>query len=327
MRFFAELITMIIFYISLSLVISFICSMLESIILSVSPSYLAALNSSNPKLYNEVKDLKDNIERPLASILTFNTVAHTIGAAGAGAEAQRLFGNEALTIFSIFLTLIILIFSEIIPKSLGASFWRSLLPLAVYILRPMTMITLPIVALSDKLSKLFGKEQSIISREEISATAGIGLSDGTLKADEYKNIKSLITFTEIDLKEVYTPIEKVFGLSVDTKINDAYELLEKNSFSRILVWGVNPDDIKGYVLRSKILEGYIHKEKNLNSVLRPILISSKAMSLRQLFNTLLKRREHISAIINEDGNFIGIVTLEDLIEHMLGLEIYDEREK
>ncbi|MAE58329.1 MAG: hemolysin [Halobacteriovorax sp.] len=316
---------MLFFYISLSILVSFICSMLEAIILSVTPSYLTSLEKTNPSLFNKVKHLKKDIEKPLASILTFNTIAHTIGAAGAGAEAQRVYGNEALTIFSILLTFGILFFSEIIPKSLGASYWKTFLPLASAILSPMIVLSYPIVWLSEKVSSLVKGKKVPISREEIEAIADIGLNEGAIAQSEYNALKGLMRFKEVLLKDIVTQRDKVEGLNFDLTIEEAYEQAGENSYTRLVIFGVDIHDVRGYIMKDKLQHAYIKdKSQKLITILKPLLILPHDTELPTLLRRLLNRREHISAIVNDAGEFIGIVTLEDLIENMLGLEIYDE---
>ncbi len=315
---------MLVFYISLSLGVSFLCSMLEAVILSVTPSYLESLKEAKPKLYAQLSDFKDDIEKPLASILSFNTIAHTVGAAGAGAEAQKAFGNEALTIFSVVLTLAILFLSEIIPKSIGHSNWRTLLPFSVKILKPMILLSAPLVIVSRALSRLFHKEKETISRDEIKAIADMGFMDGVLSEDEHRSLKGLVQFNKITLGEVITPKEKVAGLKYDMSIDEAYEEIQKHSYSRIIIFGSTIEDVKGYVLRSHIQKAYIEQNDCLKDITKPILIQEDKISVQKLFSRLLQRREHMSAVISDDASFIGIITLEDLIEKMLGFEIFDE---
>lgn len=315
---------MLVLYISVSIGVSFLCSLLESVILSVSPTYLTSLKTTNPKLYAKVKDLKTDIEKPLASILTFNTVAHTIGAAGAGAEAQRVFGNEALTMFSVLLTLGILFFSEIIPKSIGAGGWKKLLPFSVAVLNPMTILAFPLVWPSMQISKLFNKESGSITREELRALTDIGYKEGIIEQDEHRGIQGLITFDTMKVKSIMTLKDEVKAVQSTDSIEQVYKGFQEHSFSRVLVYGVGLDDIKGYIIRSHVLESYINKQADIRPLIKNILILPQNTSLKTLFNRLLKRREHIAALVDEAGHFVGIVTLEDIIENLLGLEIFDE---
>lgn len=317
---------MLTFYISLSVFVSFICSMLEAIILSVTPSYLNSLKHESPGLFEKVSYLKKDIEKPLASILTFNTIAHTIGAAGAGAEAQRLWGNEYLAVFSVVLTFIILFFSEIIPKSIGAKSWKFFLPMSYYILKPMIILSFPIVWISALLSKFIkGKPGPIITRDEIPAMAELGMQSGVLKEKEYRSLKTMLNFENVMIGDLITKAENVQGLKTNMKIPEAYEEISKNSFTRLLVWGVNKDDVKGYVLRNKILQAHIdQKDERIATLTQKILILPQKTSGQELFERLLSMNSHIAAVIDESGIFLGIVTLEDLIEKLLGQNIYDE---
>lgn len=318
--------SLLIFFVLLSIGVSFVCSMLEAIILSVTPSYLESLAKSRPKLYEQVKSLKDDIEKPLASILSFNTIAHTIGAAGAGAEAQRIFGSEVLAIFSAILTFAILFFSEIIPKSIGASSWKRLLPLSVKILKPMLFLSYPLVWLSEKISSLFKSGPHVVSREEIAAMTDLGLNDGALKTTEHKVLKSVIKFEKIKAIDVMTPKTKVKSIRENDSIKDAYQLIQKHAFSRIIVLDQN-DMAVGYTLRVYLQASYIDKDKKyIREITKPILKLPESVALTVLFQKLLQRREHICVIEGAKGGFLGLITLEDLMEHMLGLDIYDEQD-
>ncbi len=319
--------TMLIFYISLSLFVSFICSVLEAVILSVTPNYLESLKHTDEKLFNEVSSIKSDPEKPLASILTFNTIAHTIGAAGAGAEAQAQFGSSALTIFSALLTFAILFFSEIIPKSIGANMWQTLLPLSGKVLKPMIFLSFPVVWLSEKVSLLFDKQEVIISKEEIRATTDIGLSQGVLSETEHRAISEIVQFKSLKIKDVMTPYSKVFSLPFNINVNEARERIKSNTHSRIPVLGVNNDDIKGFILRVKILEESIENpEAIIYDLSNPMLILPQNTNLASVFHRLLDRREHIAAAIDDNGQVVGIITLEDVVEHMIGFEIYDEQD-
>lgn len=319
--------SLLVFFICLSIGVSFLCSLLEAVILSVTPSYLASLRNSKPQLYERVRNLKQDIEKPLASILTFNTVAHTIGAAGAGAEAQRLFGSQVLAVFSALLTFAILFFSEIIPKSIGASSWKTLLPFAERVLRPMIFLAYPLVWLSEIVSSFFKKKREGVSREEIVAMAKIGLDDGALDASEHQALKSLIQFEKVKATEIFTPGEKVKSVRESMTLDEAYQDIQNHPFSRIIVTGNNPRDVRGYILRTKLQDAHIKKSaQKVDELTMPLVKLSENVALPRLFKLLLVRREHICAIVDDEGGFLGVLTLEDLIEHMLDLEIYDEQD-
>lgn len=317
---------MLAFYILLSVLVSFLCSMLEAVILSVTPSYLLSIKANNKSLYDKISYLKKDIEKPLASILTFNTIAHTIGAAGAGAEAQKLWGNEYLAVFSAVLTFIILFFSEIIPKSIGARSWKFLLPYSNLLLKPMIILSYPIVAFSTIISNFIkGKSKDRISRAEIPALAEIGLKDGVISENEYKAMNSLLKFSDVKLGDILKPFSEVAGVRADQDIPEAYQEIQKNTYSRLIVFGVDNNDIKGYVMRKNILQSYIEKKSvKIFDIKQNILILPENTSGNVLFKRLLSMKVHIAAVINEAGDFLGIVTLEDLIESILGQSIYDE---
>ena len=301
--------------------------MLEAVILSVTPTYLASLQATQPNLFQRIQHLKRDIEKPLASILTFNTIAHTIGAAGAGAEAQRLFGSEILAVFSAVLTLAILFLSEIIPKSIGANSWKALLPVSARILVPMVFISYPLVWLSNIVSSLFKKGPETISKGEISAMADIGLRDGALESGEHRALKGLMEFEKVSALEILTPKDKVANIQNDLSIDQAYSAIQSHPYSRIVVLDPTGDAVLGYVLRTSVQSAFIKKDKEkVKDLILPLMVLHQSVSLPILFDKLLKRREHICSIVDDNQNFVGVLTLEDLIEHMLGLEIYDEQD-
>lgn len=300
--------------------------MLEAVLLSITPSYLQSLKGSQPKLYMRLAFLKSDIDRPLAAILSYNTVAHTIGAAGAGAQAQELFGSQALAVFSAILTVAILVLSEIIPKSIGASYWRQLVPFCGKVLPILIYTALPLVWMSELLTKIFkSKHGQIVSREEISAVADMGLHDGVIEKAEHQFLKNLMLFRSTRVVQVMTPKYEVYGLHVHTSIDEAFKKDSENDYSRIPLFGVDQDDLRGYVLRAHMLRAKALGEKlTLGDLSKPMLIINDRLTVNKLFFKLLERREHIAAVVTEGGQFSGIITMEDLIETMLGLEIMDE---
>ncbi len=316
---------MLVFYIFLSVCVSFLCSLLEAVILSLTPSYIASLKTVKPKLYKRADKLKSDLERPLASILTFNTIAHTVGAAGAGAEAQRIFGSDVLALFSAVLTFVILFFSEIIPKSIGATYWKKLLPWAITVLRPMNMIAYPIVSLAQFVSKLFKKEDTTFTREEISAMAEVGHQEGVIATPEFDKIDSILKFNNVSLKSILTPTEKVSWVLSERKIKDIYFDIQKNTHSRLIVFGADEKTVEGYILRVKVYDAFIKSPDSIvDELVYPILLAKEDSKLYPLMSKLMSRKEHIAAVVDKNNNFLGVVTLEDILEHMLGLEIFDE---
>jgi CBS domain containing-hemolysin-like protein len=292
----------------------------------MTPNYLESIKDVSPKLFQTLNPLRENIEKPLASILTINTFAHTIGAAGAGAQAQYIFGNEWISIFSILLTLAILFFSEIIPKSIGANYWKSLTPFASALLPPMIFITFPVVYISGVISKVFSsKGPEKISRAEIKSIVKIGLRDGALELGEYNILKQLMEFKDIKAIEVMTKTKFVISLNMNMTSSELSDQIVNIKNSRLPIYGVNHNDIKGYILRSELLnELALKKEIRLHRLLKPILIVPTYVYLKTLFFRLLERKEHICAVVDDYGTFVGIVTLENIIEALLGLEIIDE---
>ena len=273
--------TLLVFFIFLSIGMSFICSILEAVILSVTPSYLGALEQSDPKLFKKIKYLKDDIDRPLASILTFNTISHTVGAAGAGAQAQLIFGSDSLAIFSAALTFGILFFSEIIPKSIGARSWKALLPITSTILKPMIFISYPIVWAANLVSKFFKGKSDGISREEIIVMSEMGLNDGAIKSSEHDALKGLIEFEKVQAVEIMTDKSNTEFVRVDDNIEKAYLKIQSHPYSRILVFDKD-DNVKGFILRTQLLSAHINKNaKSVTDIIVPILTSDNQISFRR----------------------------------------------
>lgn len=318
--------TLLVLYITLAIGISFLCSILEAVVLSLSPAYIYSLKNKKQKTYTILQSLTQNIERPLGAILTLNTIAHTIGAAGAGAQVQKVYGNEFFTSFSILLTFAILILSEIIPKSIGARYWKSLNGFAAFILPTMIIVTYPLVWISEKLSRIVrGSATDVITREEIDAVADLARSHGSLGKTEHLFLKRLLKFKDISAEKAMTPKEEVYALPMSTSIDEAFKVDDEHLFSRIPIYGVNKNDIKGYVLRSNILKAKaLQKQIDLQEISSPMLIVPRETSIRAIMKKLIDRKEHICAVVNDVGDFIGIVTLEDIIEALLGIEIIDE---
>lgn len=305
--------------------------MLEAIILSTTPTFIEIKSEEKKKYASTLKYLKENIDKPLAAILTLNTFAHTIGAAGVGAQAQILWGNEYLSVVSIVLTLLILFFSEIIPKTLGATYWQQLVPYSTYILKWMIFVLYPFVIISNLLSKITGgkKDEKTFTRQEFSALAKIGMRLGVFNKEESGIIQSLIDFDKITVKKILTPRTVIKSVDEDITVEQFYKTNEPITFSRIPVYKGNPDNITGFILKDEILVAVIEKEydKKLSEFKREIAVVFENYPVHKLFNEMINKNEQIVLVIDEHGGMEGIVTLEDVLETLIGLEIVDETDR
>lgn len=318
--------TLLVVYVAVAIGVSFLCSIMEAVLLSVSPAYIGAMREEKPDVAARLGELKDDVDRPLAAILTLNTVAHTIGAAGAGAEAAAYFGSGAIGIFSAALTLGILVLSEIIPKTLGAVYWRGLAPIVSRVLKPLIYLLYPLVLMSQGFAKLLTRGEKVgeVSREELSALADIGAEEGVLGAQEVRLFKSLLRFESLQVSDVMTPRTVLVAFP---ETSSAQELVDANgAFSRYPVFAENRDDITGYVLLNDALTQVADDSHTtpLADLRRELVSVSGRQSLLEVFENLVEGREHIALVIDEYGGTAGIVTMEDVIETLLGLEITDE---
>lgn len=316
-------------YVTLAIGVSFLCSIMEAVLLSITPSYVAALErDGNATLGEQLKSYKEDIDRPLAAILSLNTVAHTVGAAGAGAQATVVFGDAYVGVISAVLTLMILVFSEIIPKTLGAGYWRSLAPAVVRVLRPTIVVMWPFVKLSQGLSYVLanGEEQSSFSREEFTAMAELGEEEGVFEEKESHILRNLFRFNSLRVKDVMTPRTVIFDLPETETIGDVVNEHDAFRFSRIPVYGENRDDVTGYVLKDELLLRAAQEELEvpLSELAREMLVVQPTLPLPDLLERLLDRLEHIALVVDEYGGVAGIVTMEDVVETLLGMEIVDE---
>ncbi|HET8865369.1 MAG TPA: CNNM domain-containing protein [Gracilimonas sp.] len=319
---------LLIFYLVLAIALSFLCSILEAVLLSISPSFVAVTEKSNPQTGQLLKDLKKDIDRPLSAILSLNTIAHTVGAAGVGAQSQAVFGNEYVTITSILLTLAILILSEIIPKTLGATYWKNLAGFAAKTIKLLIILTYPLVVLSKWITKWLSNkdDQPAMSREEFSAMAELGFEEGIFEEGESNIFKNLIRFRSLRVHDIMTPRIVVVKFQEDRTIQEVLEHKEELRVSRIPIFGENEEDITGYVLKNDLYYNLSqgNEERLLKEVKREVLILPETISLKTLFERLLEKQEHIAVVVDEYGGFSGVVTMEDVVETLFGMEIVDE---
>ena len=310
-----------------ALSLSFLCSVLEAVLLSTPMSYISMRENQGSKTATLMKQYKNNVDRPVGAILSLNTIAHTIGSACVGAESIKIFGEQYFGLISAILTLLILVLSEIIPKTIGASYWRSLALPSTRIIRVLILITYPLVLLSELITKVFTLRgnQASMSREEVSAMVDVGTTEGIFRESESKLIKSCIALSGVKARQIMTPSIVVESACQDLTVKD-FQAKQSWSFSRIPVYAGDKDYITGYVLKDAVLkllsEDQFHVK--LSDLKRPILTFREEESVFQIWEKMLEKREHISVIIDEYGGLRGLVTMEDIIETMTGVEIVDE---
>ena len=313
-----------------SIAVSALCSVLEATLLSTPLSYITGLEDQGVKGAKRLKKLKQNTERPIAAILCINTIANTVGASLVGSLVMKVYGNTLVGVFSAIFTLLILVFSEIFPKTIGSTYWRRLAIPASGIINVMIFIVFPIVWVMEKLTKFISDnaDQVSVSREDISAMVSVATEEEVIEKDEKKMIQNLLKLDEITAHEIMTPSVVVEMASGNMTAKELYD--KDLVHSRIPVCDEENDDyIIGYVLRQTILEKMAEDkfDAKLKEIARPILSFQENGSVGTIWEKLLEKKEHISIIIDEYGTFRGIVTLEDVIETMLGKEIVDETDE
>lgn len=322
---------MIFVYLFGALAVSFLCSVLEAVLLSTPMSFITAKEQEGKKSATVLKDLKNNVDRPVGAILSLNTIAHTIGSAGVGAEVTRIWGDEWFGIASVVLTLLILIFSEIIPKTIGSNSWRSLALPSAGVIKYLIYITYPFVILSELITKLFSSKEKdnavTVSREEVSAMVDMGTDEGVFKESESRIIKSCLKLSNVKAKEIMTPKIVLEMADESMSLKEFYDANDWR-FSRIPIFKEDKDNVTGYVLKDIILEELSEDQFDikLSEMKRPILTFSEDESVFTIWEKMLGMREHISIIVDEFGGLRGVVTMEDVLETMIGVEIVDEQD-
>ncbi len=337
--------TLLIIYVSIALGFSFLCSVLEAVLLSISPSHIARVAEENPSLGEDLTVMKANVDRPLAAILTLNTIAHTVGAAGAGAQAQEVFGADLLAVISAVLTLLILVVSEIIPKTLGAVFWKQLTPFTVRTLKLMLIVLKPFIWMSEMITGFIkrGQKKDKVSKEEIAALARLGTEAGSIDPKEMQILSNLFRFGALKTRDIMTPRTVMFALPKDRKVKELVPKLDSGRisgedntaqkstmvFSRIPVYGDSTDDVIGFVLKDDIFLKAAQDQLDIpiEELMRKIQVVHDTLPVAALFDKLVKEREQIALVVDEYGGVDGIVTMEDVIETLLGLEIVDEADR
>ncbi len=319
-------------FLVITLLVSFLCSTLESVLMTTTLSYISLREDEGDKAAVLFKKYKLDTERPLAAILSLNTIANTVGSVGIGMQATLVFGNKWVGLTSAIVTLLILIFAEIIPKTIGTTYWKSLMTFTAYTTRALIVIMFPFVLLVHYLTRMFHKEDTVgdntVSREEVSAMANVGEEEGVIEKDENKIIQNIIRLDDIKAFEVMTPRVVAAIASEKMTLREYYDSDAYNHFSRIPVYAESPEFITGYVLRDDALEDLAedHFDTKLGDIKRSLPYFNEDTSISDIFDAMLKQKSQIALVIDEYGCFQGIITLEDIIETIFGFEIIDEND-
>ncbi len=329
--------TLLILSFTASILFSFLCSIWEAVLLSITPSFISARAQAGKADAEILRKYKKDVDKPLSAILTLNTIAHTMGAIGVGAQAGALFGANYLNVLGLsisyesiiatVMTLAILILSEIIPKTIGANNWKSLAGFTVQSLRILLFVLAPFVWLTQLMTKfLKNKEQSVLSRADFSAIAQTGVEEGSLKREEHIIIQNLLKLNELEVKDIMTPRTVMFTSPETQTVEEFYEANQTLRFSRIPILDINTGNINGMVLKDDVLEELVKgkKETPLANLRRDILHVEDHLRLQDFMAKLTTEGAHVALVNDEFGSIVGIVSMEDLFETLLGIEIMDE---
>ncbi|MCF0235967.1 MAG: DUF21 domain-containing protein [Bacteroidaceae bacterium] len=324
---------LLLFYLVFSLSLSTLCSVLEAVLLATTMSFATLKEEEGNKTATLLKKYKADIDRPISAILSLNTIAHTIGAAGVGAQAARIWGDDMVGVASAVMTILILVISEIIPKVVGATYWRQLAMVSTRIIRVLIVLTYPLVLLSQLITYMIASKRNVlsVSREEVQAMVSVGEEEGVFKAKETKAIQSFLKLGEVKASEIMTPSTVVATAKASMTLDEFYEEGDErlHAYSRIPLYDDEEEYILGYVLRAEVLEELSedHFGRTLSELVRPILTFNENEVVANIWENMLAKKEHISIIVDEYGSMRGIVTMEDVIETMLGVEIVDESDE
>jgi CBS domain containing-hemolysin-like protein len=316
----------------LAVIVSALCSIAEAALYSISHSHIELLSKSGKKSGTVLKVLKNDINRPISAILTLNTLANTMGAAVAGASAAALFGDAFLGFFSAGFTLVILFFSEIIPKTAGVAYCRQIAPIMAYPLYVLVKIFTPILWLSNKLTHLIEKsnQQSYISSKEIQIIASMSKKYGAIDNQEEKIIVNILELRSKNVLKAMTPRTVVFTMDANLTVAQAADYKDKwNIHSRVPVYDSDPDNIVGVVLGKEVLinaaEGTT--DITLSQLMEPPHFVPEAIPLPNILLEFFEHRKHLFIVVDEYGGFTGVISLEDIIEEIMGEEIMDESDE
>ncbi len=332
--------TLLLIYAVLSIFFSFLCSILEAVLLSVTPTFVNLKMKEGKPYATILENLKKDVDQPLIAILTLNTIAHTVGAILVGVQAESLpykfeiLGINMVGIVSAIMTMLILVVSEIIPKTIGATYWKQL---ANFTSKALIVLIAPLkytgllwlLRLTTKLIGGKGHHGSVLSREDFTAMADIAEEEGVFEESESKVIKNLLNFKAVLAKNIMTPRSVLKLAPEEQNIKDFFEANKELRFSRIPVYKDNPDHITGYVLKDEVYKEMAEDkhDKKLGDLKRQIFVVDRNTAVPNLFEKLVEQREHMALVVDEYGSVSGVVSMEDVIETLLGLEIMDESDK
>lgn len=336
----SNMVALFLFFI-VSIIFSFLCSIWEAVLLSVTPSYASRMQGEKPGIGKLLSSFKEDIDRPLSAVLTLNTISHTIGAIGVGVQAGKLFGTTQLdlgfvdltyeSLIAGIMTLAILILSEIIPKTLGANYWKQLTPFTVRSLRILIIVLAPFVWISKWITHIFtgDGEKSVFSRADVEAMADAGLKSGAIDKEEKSIIQNLLRLEKTKVKDIMTPRSVALTLDEDLSLGIIYEENNPFQFSRIPVFCETPDNITGFILKDEILENIAddNHSKKANEIRRRIYFVEDNITVADLLDKLILKKQHLAMVADEFGTIVGLVTMEDVIETLFGLEIVDESDQ
>lgn len=319
-------------YVLIALCVSFLCSIMEATLLSITPSYLEQAAATPGRTARHLAAIKTDIGRPLSAILILNTIANTMGAAGAGAEFARLFGSAMEGVFVGCLTLAILVGSEIIPKTLGARYWRSLAPWVAWTLHHLVRILRPLIWMSERITRLINRgagPEPGVSREELLTVAEMSRRAGSIREQDSRVVENLLRLREMKVWDIMTPHTVVFSLPESTLVRKFPTIFAGRAFSRIPVHSGGRDKVTGFVLRVEVLEALV-KDPGTHATLadlkRPIPVVTETATVESVIHDFFTHNKQIGIVIDEFGNTVGLVTMEDLVETVLGFEIVDEKD-
>ena len=331
---------LLIFFFVLSIAFSFLCSILEAVLLSITPRYVRKKVNEGSQVGVLLEQYKKDIDRPLSAILTLNTIAHTVGAIGVGAVAGEALGTGPISdsipiswesLVATVMTLAILILSEIIPKTIGANNWKALTSFSVYTIRMLLWILAPLVFLSQLITRTLKKEKDkpVLNRSDFVHMATEGLSSGTLHKEETDMIKNLMQFEVMTVRDIMTPRSVAFMLDGDTTVKDYVESTPNKTFSRIPVFKDDKDNVIGIVLKDDMLHYMAESngDVRIKDIILDVDVIRDDLPLLQAFKLMTKTRQHLSIVKDEFGTLVGLVSMEDMFETLLGHEIIDESDK